>query len=230
MIAARSKAGRRDLEISMKCLLGIVCCVLAAAAAPAYAQSWEVEVSGGSATPVSDIGSRLSTGWNFDFAAGRQLTGWLSLLGDFGFAAMPVPASVLQEFNAPVGRGRIITLALDPEVRFPLGKRLRGFAMGGAGWVHRAVDLTAPSVQYVDYYDPFYGDLGPQPIEGDQVISSVTRNGFGENVGAGVSYPVTALGAELFAAVRYYRAPTSPRITAMVPVMFGLRWIPKSRP
>lgn len=213
----------------MKWVLPIVGFVAVLSAAPVHAQSWEIEASGGSATPVGDIGSRLSTGWNFDFAAGRQLTDWLSILGDFGFAAMQVPQSVLQEFQAPVGRGRIVTLSLEPEVRFPLSQHVRGFAMGGVGWVHRAVDLTAPTLAYLDYYDPFYGDLGPQPIETEQVLSSVTRNAIGENIGGGVSYPIAAIGAELFAAVRYYRAPTSPRVTAMVPVMFGLRWTPQNR-
>ena len=215
----------------MKWTMAIVGFVAVTAAAPVFAQSnWTAEISGGAAAPVGDIGSRLNTGWDFDFSGGYQFTDWLSLLGDFGFAGFGVPANILQEFNAPVGHGRIVTLSLDPEVQFPVGHHLRGFVIGGAGWVHRAVELTAPSLQYVDIYDPVYGDLGPQPIASDQVLSSVTRDALGENIGGGVSFPLVSLGADLFAAVRYYRAPTSPSMTTMMPITFGIRWTGRNKP
>ena len=209
----------------MKYALRAACfCFVAAIAAPVDAQTWAIEVAGGSTTPVSDIGSRLSTGWNFNFAAGRQFNDWFALMGEFGYGVMPVPQSVLDQFQAPNGRGDILTIGIDPEVRFPLSGRVRGFVMGGVDLAHRVIDLTAPSIQYADYYDPFYGDLGPTPIEGENVISHVSRTAIGENFGAGVAYPLQAIGAELFAGVRYFRAPTVPSKTVTVPVMFGLRW------
>ena len=198
-------------------------------ASPALAQSgWTAEFSGGTATPVGDIGSRLSTGWDVDLGAGYQFNRWLAVLGDFGFAGMAVPDTVLQEFNAPDGHGRIVTLMVNPRVGFPLTRRFHGFVMGGVGWIHRAVDLTAPTLQYIDSYDPFYGDLGPQPIETDQVLSSVTRNAFGGDFGGGIDFPIESIGADLIVGVRYYYGPTSPRVTAMIPVMFGIRWVSKA--
>jgi hypothetical protein len=144
---------------------------------------------------------------------------------------MQVPADVLQQLAAPDGHGRIFSLTVDPEIRFPLTPHLQGFVVGGIGWIRRTVDLTAPTTQFVDYFDPFYGDLGPQAVTTDQVLSSVTRNAFGGNVGGGVSLPLTNTGAALFVDVRYYYAPTSPRVTAMIPVMFGIRWTaPKTTP
>lgn len=151
-------------------------------------------------------------------------------MGEFGYSVLPVPQRVLDQFQAPNGRGQILTLGIDPEVRFPVSGRLRGFVIGGIGLVHRVMTLTAPSFQYVDYYDPFYGDLGPTPIETQDVISRVSRTAIGENIGAGVALPVQAVGAELFVDVRYFRAPTSPSVTATVPVMFGLRWAPGNTP
>ena len=146
------------------------------------------------------------------------------MLGDFGFAGMGVPADVLQELSAPDGHGHILSMTIGPEVQFPLTSHLRGFAVGGVGWIRRNVAMTAPTVQYIEDYDPFYGDLGPQAISTDQVLSSTTRNAFGGDFGGGVSLPLAAIGSDLFVAVRYYYAPTVPRVTAMVPVMFGLRW------
>lgn len=205
----------------MRRSLTVGCCCAAMAitiAVPAYAQSWAVEVSGGWATPVNDIGSTLSTGWAADFAAGHQFSGWFSLLGEIGYAVMPVQQSVLQAFQAPNGNGQILTLGIDPEVRFPVSRTLRGFVSGGVDLLHRNVKLTSPSTETVET------TVGLQEISSLNVISSTSRTGVGENFGAGVAYPIQAIGAEIFAEVRYFRASTSPEVTAMVPVMFGVRW------
>jgi opacity protein-like surface antigen len=198
-------------------------------ASPLFAQpaDWAVEFSGGTATPMNDISSRLSTGWDVNAGLGYQLNSWLSLLGEGGVARMGVPANVLQELNAPNGHGRIFSLTVGPEVHFPLTSLLQGFALGGVGWIRRTVDMTAPSVQYFDYYDPFYGDLGPQAVATDQVLSTTTRNAFGGDIGAGVSFRLPSISSDVFVAVRYYYAPTAPRITALLPVTFGIRWTAK---
>ncbi|HEX4347488.1 MAG TPA: hypothetical protein VHZ73_07940 [Vicinamibacterales bacterium] len=204
----------------MKRTLTIACCCAAIAigtASPARAQS-VIEASGGWTTPLSDIRSTLSTGWDVDFAAGRQFSGWFSLLGEFGYSVMPVKQSVLLQLQAPNGRGQILTLGIEPEVRFPVSKTLHGFIAGGVDLVHRNVKLTSPSVQTVDT------SIGIQDITILNVISDVSRTGIGEHFGAGVAYPIAAIGADLFVQIRYFRASTPPEATAMLPVMFGLRW------
>jgi hypothetical protein len=159
-----------------------------------------------------------------DVGAGYQFSRWFAMLGECGFAGMGVPDAVLQASAAPGGHGRIMTMTLGPEFRFPLTSRFQGFVLGGVGWIRRTVDLTSPSVQYFDNYDPIYGDLGTDAITTDVVLSSVTRNALGGDVGGGVSLPIGDTGTALFLDVRYYYAPTSPRVTAMIPVMFGIRW------
>jgi len=207
-------------------IVSLVSLVVCGAAAPLHAapRQWTVEFSAGAAAPTSDISSRLLTGWDVDVGLGYQLNSWFTLLGDFGFTGMGVPANVLQEFGAPDGHGHILSLTIGPEVRFPLTSHLQGFAVGGVGWIRRNIALTATTIQYVDSYDPFYGDLGPQPLANVQVLSSTTRTAFGGDFGGGVSLPLAALGVDLFVAVRYDYARTAPRVTAMVPVMFGVRW------
>jgi hypothetical protein len=148
------------------------------AATPAFAQraGWTVEFAGGVAAPSGDISSRLSTGSGFDAGLGYQFTPWFTVLGEFAFAGMGVPTDILQQFQAPQGQGRIYSLNVDPQVHFRLTTRLQGFVQGGVGMIRRTVELTAPMVQYVDSYDPFYGDFVSQPIENDQVLSSETRS------------------------------------------------------
>ncbi len=204
--------------------------VLLGVATPLFAQTagWTLQFSAGAAAPTSDISSRLSTGWGLDVGAGYRFTGWFDVLGEFGFAGMGVPSSVLQELQAPDGHGRIFSLNLEPEVRFPLTRRFSGFVHGGVGWIHRTVELTMPTVQQLDVFDPFYGDV-PEQVVTDQVLSSTTRNALGSDFGGGVALPIGATGAEVFVDLRYYYAPTSPRVTAMIPVLFGIRYTASSK-
>src|SRR5579864_8570804 len=168
----------------MNRIAGIVGVLAFATAGPLAAQpaGWSVEFSGGSATPVSDISSRLATGWDLNTGVGYRFTQWFSLFGEFAFARMPIPQDVLQQLQAPDGHGHIMSINAEPEVRFALPKHLGGFVHGGVGWIRCNVALTTPSLQTVDVFDPFYGDI-PQQIETDQVLSSVTRNSWGGNFG-----------------------------------------------
>ncbi len=164
----------------------------------------------------------MNTGIGYRFAP------WFALMGEFNFSNMGIPMNVLQESQAPDGHGHILSLNLEPQVQFAVTSRFRGFFEGGGGWIRRNVALTEPSVQTVDYYDPFYGDF-PTEIATDVVLSSTTRNGFGGNFGGGVAMPLANTGADLFVDVRYYYAATSPRVTAMLPVMFGIRYTAGSK-
>jgi hypothetical protein len=209
----------------MKRSAALLVLLVIAGAAPAIAQpkGWTIEFAAGGAAPASDLSGRLTAGWDVNTGVGYRFTDWFTLMSEFNFAGMGVPDTVLQESQAPDGHGHIFSLNLEPQVQFPLTSRFHGFVEGGGGWIRRNVALTEPSVQNVDYFDPFYGDF-PTEISTDVVLSSTTRNAFGGNVGGGITLPLAGTGADLFVDVRYYYAPTSPRITAMLPVMFGIRY------
>ena len=201
----------------MKRIVAMFVGALVSAASPVFAQSpgWTVEFGGGVATPTSDISSRLSTGWGVDVGLGYQFTPWFTVLGEFAFAGMGVPSDILQQLQAPQGQGRIYSLNVDPQVSFPLTRHLQGFVEGGVGSIRRTVELTSPMVEYVDSYDPFYGDLGPQAIENDQGTEQrdtqcVCSERRGWSLASAREYR-----CEPVVDVKYYRAQTSPRVTAM---------------
>lgn len=197
----------------------------AAVCAPAAAQpaGWTLEFGAGGAAPISDLSGRLLAGWDVNTGVGYQFKPWLTLLGEFDMAGLGVPPAILKDAQAPDGHGHIFSINAEPQVRFPVTQRFSGFVEAGAGWIRRTVALTEPTVQTIDYFDPFYGDI-PSEIATDVVLSSTTRNAFGGNVGGGVSMPLADTGADLFVDVRYYYAGTSPRVTAMIPFTFGVRY------
>ena len=201
-------------------LLALVFTSLAAAPSFAQAPGVTLQVGFGGAAPTSDLSGRLTAGWDVNVGAGYEFTPWFALMTEFNFAQMGIPDAVLADAQAPDGHGHIFSLNVEPQIRFPLTSRFRGFVEGGAGWIRRNVAFTQPTVQEI--IDPFYGDL--TEVGTDIVLSSTTRNAFGGNVGGGIAMPLASTGADLFLDVRYYYAPTSPRVTAMLPIMFGVRY------
>ncbi len=202
--------------------------VLLCAATPALGQSsaWTFELGAGGAAPTSDLSGRLTAGWDVDAGVGYRFTDWFTVMGEFGVAGFGVPQSILDQAQAPDGHGHIYSINVEPQVRFPVTKRFSGFVEGGVGWLRRTVAFTTPGVQQFDYFDPIYGDI-PTDISTDIELSSTTRNAIGGNVGGGVALPLADTGAELFVDVRYYYGPTTPRVTAMIPVAFGIRYTPR---
>lgn len=209
----------------MKRMLAAAAFVIAASAAPAFAQpaGWTIEFAAGGAGPTGDLSGRLSAGWDVNTGVGYQFAKWFAVMGEFNMSSMGIPPDVLQASQAPDGYGHIFSVNVEPQVRFPLAGRFSGFVEGGGGWMRRTVALTEPTVQTIDYFDPFYGDI-PTQIATDQVLSSTTHNAFGGNFGGGVAVPLASTGADLYVDVRYYYAPTTPRGTTMIPVTFGIRY------
>jgi opacity protein-like surface antigen len=209
----------------MKRIASFVVIFTVVIAAESFAQpaGWTLQFGVGGAAPTSDLSGRLTAGWDFNAGVGYRFAPWFVLMSEFNFAGMGIPDNVLADAQAPDGHGHIFSLNIEPQVRFPLISHFSGFVEGGGGWIRRNVAFTQPSVQEVDIADPFYGDF-PTEVGTDIVLSSTTRNAFGGNVGGGISMPLADTGADLFLDVRYYYAPTSPRVTAMLPVMFGVRY------
>jgi hypothetical protein len=186
---------------------------------------WAAEFAGGAATPMSGIADRLSTGGDLTAGVGYKFNRRFVVTGEFGWANMPIPPDALKTLQAPDGHGRILSLSVEPELRFDLPKHLGGFVHGGVGWLHRTILLTEPTYTTTDYFDPYYGDV-PQTMEEDMVLSSTSRDGLGVNFGGGVALPIADTGADVFVDVRYYHASTSPSLTAMLPVTIGVRYSP----
>jgi hypothetical protein len=113
-----------------------------------------------------------------------------------------------------------------------------GYVLGGAGYYHRIVQLTSPSVGYTTICDPYWYVCYPAAVSVDQIIGDRSSNDFGINFGGGVTFgheakfyvearyhyvfgktitPTTALGNTV--------CPNSCSTSASYfPLIFGIRW------
>jgi len=61
-------------------------------------------------------------------------------------------------------------------------------------------------------------------VQGEATLRPGSADGFGFNVGSGVTYRVGASHLKVFAEARYHHAYPSQIDTQVVPVTFGIRW------
>jgi hypothetical protein len=83
------------------------------------------------------------------------------------------------------------------------------------------VEFTQPTRALVTVFDPFFG-FYPVAVPANQVIGSISRNGGGFNIGAGVEFRILVAG--VYIESRWHRAYTSPTNTTMTPLTIGIRF------
>jgi hypothetical protein len=207
----------------MMTIAGLLSLSLHAAPASAQPQSWNFNVAAGATPAVARTSDRLTTGWNLNLGAEREVGDGLGILGEFGYYHLGVADQVLSSLQVPNGNARVLALTVGPRWRFPIAGGVNGYAVGGVGWYQRRVEFTQPTLAVVNIIDPWWGYIGPTLVPANQVLGSVTKNAFGGNVGGGVSIPLGQSGVEAFGEVRYHYANTSVTSTTILPISFGIR-------
>lgn len=176
-------------------------------------------------TPLLGIANNeLSTGWNVTGGGGVRIDRRVAVNLQVLYSGLGVQTSVLNTFGVPGAHAHLWGFTLDPEVRFRLDHTVGFYLIGGGGYYWRTINLTRPTLRPAVVFDPFFGYSIPTLIPANAIIGSVTRVGWGPNVGAGVTFRVGDGSTRLFAEVRYHYIATSPDATQIIPVTFGVRW------
>jgi opacity protein-like surface antigen len=207
--------------IAFSCLMGLL------VVGPANAQNtnkFTFNIGGGFTEPVRDFG-RLDTGFNITAGAGVNFAPNFGLIAEFGFNHLDLTRRALAAAGAPDGSSRIYSVTLNPIVHLNPHGRVDAYVVGGGGYYRRTVEFTAPTIATVTFFDPFIGVFYPGGVPSNTVLGSFTQNKGGLNIGAGLSFRISADGnAKLFAESRYHYIYTSPQRTTILPVTFGFRW------
>jgi hypothetical protein len=146
------------------------------------------------------------------------------LVGDYHHFGLGVPRSVLNELAVPDGGAWVHSLTFGPEIRLAPDSKIDPYVIAEAGWYRRTVQFTQPTTTTVTAFDPFFGFFFPAVVPANQVLGTVTRNGFGGNIGGGIAYRIRDGRAKVFAEARYHHAMHDRRDTQMVPFTVGIRW------
>ncbi len=211
-------------------ILSTIACGLAGVflALPCSAQNtsrFNFHLGGGFTEPVRYTDGRLDTGFNLSAGAGINLDPHLGVMAEFGYNHLGINSTILGAVGVPGGSARIYNVGLAPIFRFNPRGRYDFYVVGGGGYYRRTLEFTAPTVTTTTAFDPFYGLFFPVNVPGTTVLSSVTQNKSGLNIGGGVSVRIKPdSNTKFFAESRYHYIYTSPIRTSILPVTFGIRW------
>jgi hypothetical protein len=97
---------------------------------------------------------------------------------------------VLIAVGVPGGNAHIYSVTLEPTVHLNPHGSFGAYLIGGGGFYRRTIDFTAPTVETVTLFNPFFGVVYPAAIPATQILASYTQNKGGLNVGAGVEIRV----------------------------------------
>jgi hypothetical protein len=179
---------------------------------------------GGFTEPVGQSARRANTGFNITAGAGMNFVPQFGISAEFGYNRLNLSDGVLSLAGVPGGNAHVYSVTLEPTVHLNPHGRFGAYVLGGGGFYRRTIDFTAPTVQNLTFFDPFFGFFNVG-VPATQILASYTQNKGGLNVGAGVEIRVKGdNNAKIFAEARYHYIFTTPVRTTLLPVTFGFRW------
>ena len=174
---------------------------------------------------VGDTGKRLDTGWNIRAGAGVNFSPYFGVMLNGAYDSMGINSATLTNIGVPGGRLSVFSATLDPIVHLNPKGHVDVYVTGGAGLFHRYQEFTAPTVDVVTGFDPFFGFV-PVGLPANQVLASYSVNKPGMDIGAGIAFGSKWHG-KFFAEAKYMRifmGSNRASDTEYLPVTFGFRW------
>jgi outer membrane protein with beta-barrel domain len=189
------------------------------------AEPWYTFNIGGGYSPlVGQITNRLDNGWHMTAGLGVRARSHFELNGQFTYHGLGVKPLVLSEAGVPSADSHLWSITADPKIRIGGARRFDPYLVGDVGYFRRVVNFTAPTVEPVTLFDPFFGVLFPALIPANVRLASVTRSGIGGGGGVGFNFRLGASRTKLYIEARYQYAATGTIPTRMIPATIGLSW------
>jgi opacity protein-like surface antigen len=191
------------------------------------ASKFNFDIGGGVSFPLKTTSNVANSGGNFEVGGGLNMGKMLGFNGEFMWQDLPPKQSVIALTGAPNGSARLYSFTGNVIVHSPEVHKFGVYGISGIGWYHRSWDLTAPTLAIGTTCFPSFAFWGVVCTNGlvsaTQTLKSGSTNGFGWNIGGGLTY---RLGAHLkfYTEPRVHFAYLSHFNTRILPLTFGIRW------
>jgi opacity protein-like surface antigen len=179
-------------------------------------------VGAGFTQPIGATGRRLDTGWNLQGGVGYNFMPRLGAMLQFDYNSMGINSATLNSFDVPGGNVKLWSLTVNPIVHLNPGGHVDFYIIGGGGLYHRTQEFTAPTVDVITAFDPWFG-FYPVAVPANQILASYSVMKPGVNIGGGFAVG-TRWRAKFYAEARYHRMMFRETHTDYIPVNFGFRW------
>jgi outer membrane protein with beta-barrel domain len=192
------------------------------------APRYTFNIGGGFGIPQSSVSDFSNIGGNFVIGAGVNSGRGLGFNGEFMWQDLPPKPEIVALTGAPDGSARMYSVTGNLLLHSSEQHRAGVYGIGGIGWYHRSWELTRPTVSIGSVCLPSYVWWGVVCQNGlvssDAIINSGSSDGFGWNIGAGLTYRLGESHAKLYTEARFHYAYHTGINTKVLPIVFGLRW------
>jgi hypothetical protein len=218
------------VKIGFRATMAAMAVLLLCAAMPLLGQQtapfhrWNFDIGAGATPTLGKTNNELDTGWNVQGGAGFNLNRYLGVTAQVLYTGLGVNRSVIREFNVPGADAHIWGFTLNPVLRINPEGRLGVYFIGGGGYYRRVVNFTEPTLQTTLVFDPFFGIITPVTFQAKAIIGTLTRVGWGGNIGEGITLRVGQGGAKLFVETRFHYISTQSEATKILPITVGVTW------
>jgi len=185
---------------------------------------WNFDIGGGATPTLGKTSNELDTGWNVQGGAGFNFNRYIGVTAQVLYTGLGVTRPVIREFNVPGADAHIWGFTLNPVLRINPQGRLGIYFIGGGGYYRRVVNFTEPVQATTLVFDPFFGIITPVTFQAKAIIGTLTRVGWGGNVGEGITFRVGNGGAKLFVETRFHYISTQSEATKILPITVGVQW------
>lgn len=183
----------------------------------------ELHIGGGYTVPQQDFGKRFDGRGHFIIGGGFKILPFTELQAEYMYNTFGINRRTLASLNEPNGDAHMQSITVNPVVHLPVPGRFGLYGTAGVGFYHRTVEFTRPTTAVVTFFDPYFGYFFNAPVAANQVIGSKSRNAFGYNIGAGITYKLSGP-AQLYFEARYHDVFTPHGHTQILPVTVGIRF------
>ena len=192
------------------------------------APRYNFNIGGGFGLPQARVADFANTGGNFVIGGGPNFGPAMGANLEFMWQDLPPKDSIVALTGAPDGAARMYSVTGNLLLHSPERRKAGLYAIGGIGWYHRSWELTRPSISIGTACLPSYAWWGVVCTNGlvssNAILASGSTDGFGWNIGAGVTYRLGESHFKLYTEARFHVAYHEGVDTRVIPVVFGLRF------
>jgi len=209
----------------------VFCGLIASASAQSNFNRFTYNAGGGLGIGRDEVAAFVGNSYFGVVGGGMNLSRMFGVDAEYMYYNLGLRPSVSLSQSLPDASGHMQSVSLDGIVNVPrhIGK-LGAYGIFGIGFYQRSVSahsqLLTPPLQCQPAWARWWGiDCVNGGLNGQQTMSSFSKDAGGFNYGGGITYRLNHLHhARLYLEYRYHRAYQSDGQTIVMPITVGLRW------
>jgi hypothetical protein len=207
----------------------VFCGLVASASAQSSFNRFNLTVGGGLGIGRGEVASFVGNSYHGVAGGGVNFSRMFGVDAEYMYYDLGLRPSVSQSQSLNGASGNMQSASLNGIVTAPLHSKFGAYGIFGVGFYRRSVSANSQTLTPPLLCEPAWArwwgiNCVNGALNGEQKMSSFSKDAGGFNFGGGVTYRLRYPHAKLFIEGRYHRAYHSDGQTIVMPITVGLRW------